>query len=308
MTDDESVSRRRVLRSAGVVGLGAVGAGAAASARGEADRGPRRSDRALAIDDDDGPDVFAGDDAPTCDRDRTDDDALPFDTNGDYGGWGGHEYHGTDEDEDADRAPVVFVHGNTDDACAFDPHAEAFLEGAYAGDGLWSITFREETTTHPEMADQLDGFVERVLEETGADAVDVVAHSLGVTGARYWMDEEDRYDDVETFVGLAGANHGTWVCGPGCEALPGRGEPCQFLSPSCADPGGPLHDLNSPDETPGDVDYYTIRGGLDLLFLQNRESPALEGAENVELEWRGHDAARESEAAIRLTYGWLRDG
>lgn len=267
----------------------------------------RRSSRATrsGVLDDEEPDAFAGD-APTCDRERTDDEALPFDTDGAYGGWGGHEYHGTEDG--TDETPVVFVHGNTDDACAFDPHAAAFLDGAYVGDELWSITFREETTTHPAMADQLEGFVEQVHEETGADAVDVVAHSLGVTGARYWMDAADRYDDVGTFVGMAGANHGTWVCGPGCEALPGAGEPCQFVSPGCAEPGGPLYELNTPDETPGDVDYYTIRGGADVFFLHDRESPTLDGAENVELEWHGHDAARESEAAVGLTYEWLLDG
>lgn len=287
---DRPLTRRDVLRAVGA-GVGtAIGAGSGAAA----------------ADHDEEPDAFAGEDAPSCDAARTDDGALPFDTDGAYGGWGGHEYHGTEDGDEHDRCPVVFVHGNADDACAFDPHAAAFLDRGYAGDALWSITFREETSTHEAMRDQLDGFVDQVLDHTGAGAIDVVAHSLGVTGARFWLAERDRYDVVETFVGLGGANHGTWVCGPGCEPLPGPGEPCRFLSPDCAEPEGPLWDLNAPDETPGDVDYHTVRGGLDAFFLHDRESPALEGAENVELPWTGHDGVRESDASIRSTYEWVR--
>ena len=296
---DEKPSRRRVLRRAGAIGAAAIGVGATDT--GGAQRG--NSAPGEAVRSDRIPELFGGD-ADSCDVERTSDDRLPFDTEGDYGGWGGHAYHETDEG--SDEPPVVFVHGNTDDACAFDPHADAFLDGEFSGDDLWAITFREETTTHSEMVDQLEGFVTQVLDEVGGERVSIVAHSLGVTGARLWMDEADRIDDVETFVGLAGANHGTWVCGPGCRALPGPGEPCQFISPACAEPDGPLYDLNTPDETPGDVDYYTIRGGRDGFFLHDRESPALDGGENVDLEGTDHDGVRENEASIRLVAEWLR--
>jgi pimeloyl-ACP methyl ester carboxylesterase len=156
--------------------------------------------------------------ATGCEFDRTDDGPLPWSTDGAYGGWGGDAYHGTDgaaaepvdfADATTDRTPVVFVHGNQRDACDWTDHAHFFLQRGYGGGELWAITFRQGTPTHRSMAAQLDAFVGRVREHTGADRVAVVAHSLGVTGVRYWLAARDRYDWVETVVGLAGANHGT---------------------------------------------------------------------------------------------------
>jgi pimeloyl-ACP methyl ester carboxylesterase len=270
----ERVSRRSVLRAVGAAGAVALGTAPAAA-------------------------------ASECKGSRTSDDDLPFDTGGTYGGWGGHEFHGTAPGHD--QNPVVFVHGNTRSACDFSKHADEFLARGYLGDALWSISFREGTSTHPEMRDQLEGFVANVLAYTGASTVDVVAHSLGVTGARFWLAETGRYASVATFVGLAGANHGTSNC-PTCTAYPGTGEPCQFISPLCADePGEPLYELNHPDETPhaDTTDYYTVRGTADTFYLDDPDSPRLDGAvRNVVLEGATHDEVRESSESIDRQYEW----
>lgn len=294
---------------------------------------------------------FADFGGTSCDAPRASDRYLPFDTGGRYGGWGGHEYHVTNPGLKGEETPVVFVHGNTREACDFSDHATRYLERGYGGDQLWSITFRESTSTHAEMARQLEDFVRNVRTYTGADSVDVVGHSLGVTGVRTWMADlresldrwpsveldpdhpaaAPKFDVVDTFVGLAGANEGTWTCnlgGPGCQKGPaGRtttAEVCNVISPECAqEPGEPLFDLNhhgydctdpeSPcevNETPhGDgTDYYTIRGTLDGFFLYNPESPTLEGADaNVVLQGRDHDAVRASDASIELVYQWVTD-
>ena len=126
---------------------------------------------------------FAGLGGTQCDVDRTDDRYLPFDTGGVYGGWGGHKYHATDPGLPGGENPVVFVHGNTRDACDWSDHATRYLRRGYGGDQLWSITFENESATHDEMARQLDEFVSNVLEYTGADTVDVVSHSLGLTSS-----------------------------------------------------------------------------------------------------------------------------
>ncbi|MFC6905532.1 esterase/lipase family protein [Halalkalicoccus tibetensis] len=242
----------------------------------------------------------------SCSRDRTDDAALPFDTDG-YGGWGGHAHHGTDAG--LDERPIVFVHGNGRDACDFDEHAAYLVERGYSGDALWSITFERETSTHEEMSEQLDSFVEAVRGEAGTEQVDLVGHSLGVTGIRYWLADRDRYEHVGSLVGLAGANHGTWTCGPGCAAGPGSTRICDFLSHSCADtPGEALYELNEPDETPGSVDYYTVRGTDDGFFRTRPTSPALGGAENVALEGVDHDGVRTDETTKELLSEWLADG
>lgn len=294
MSDDTPpVRRRRLLRTIGVGAVGGV-TPAVGLARGDSERrnGSGRGN--------------GSENGSGCAGKRTSDDSLPFDTAGAYGGWGGHEFHGTEPGRN--HNPVVFVHGNSRDACDFSKHADAFRERDYLGDSLWSITFRESTSTHPEMRDQLDQFVAEVLSYTGAAAVDVVAHSLGVTGARFWMAERDRYDQVDTFVGLAGANHGTGTC-PTCDPYPGTGEPCQFISPACADePGEPLYELNHPDETPGVVSYYTVRGTADVFFPVDQDSPRLDGAlRNVVLDGATHDEVRESDRSVGLQYQWVTE-
>jgi len=275
---------------------------------------------AASHDDPDG-NPLAGFGGTACDVDRTDDRYLPFDAGGAYGGWGGHAYHATDPGLPGGENPVVFVHGNTHDACDWSDHATRFLDRGYGGDQLWSITFAAASPTHDEMARQLDDFVTNVLAYTGADTVDVVGHSLGVTGARVWMadsaifagvDERldvgvgPRYDVVDAFVGCAGANEGTSTCGPGCARGSGASRPCGVISPDCNQPGGPLYRLNNPDETPGDVDYYTLRGNLDYFYADNPDSPELEGANaNVVLPGKAHNATRASDTAIEFIYQWV---
>lgn len=144
--------------------------------------------------------------AVACERDRVDDSRLPWDSGGLYGGWGGHEYHGTAAG--TERTPVVFVHGNQRDACDWEAHAEFSLKRRYRGDELWALSFRDGSPSHPEMAATLEVFVDRVRRETGADEVALVGHSLGVTGIRWWLSEYDAYDRVETVVGLAGPTTG----------------------------------------------------------------------------------------------------
>jgi len=241
----------------------------------------------------------------TCDRARTDDSGLPWDTGGDYGGWGGAEFF--DTEAGVSRPPVVFVHGNLGDACNFRPHAEYLLERGFAGDELWSITFREQTSSHAEMAAQLEAFVGEVRAETRADEVAVVSHSLGVTGTRVWADAYDRADLLDVWIGLAGPNHGVCNCPCCCEATvgdDGPGEPCQFVATACLGvPGHPLYDLND-DETPGNADYYAVRGYYDPLYWCNPWSPYLDGAEN-ELLFTDHMGTLESDETKRLLAEWL---
>ena len=250
-----------------------------------------------------------------CDRDRTDDSRLPWTSGDSYGGWGGRGFHGVTARAGAaevgagaagEPTPIVFVHGVQRDACDWESHAEFFLERGYGGDDLWAITFREGASTHPEMAEQLDSFVGQVREHTGAESVALVGHSLGVTGIRYWLASRDRFEWAETVVGLAGPNHGTvfntWCAEAGIDGEDYRVSP--FLRADYEKyEDHPLTWLNR-DETPGDIDYYTVRGTDDALYWRCPESPRLEGARNVVLD-TGHDGVRTARETKEHLFEWL---
>jgi triacylglycerol esterase/lipase EstA (alpha/beta hydrolase family) len=202
----------------------------------------------------------------------------------------------------------VFVHGNQRDACDWKEHASFFLSRGYGGDDLWAVTFKEGTPTHESMVEQLDAFVGEVRAYTGSDTVDIVSHSLGVTGSRYWMAARDRLEWVDTLVGLAGPNHGTvlntWCVEAGLRN--GAYKVSPFLRADYESiRGHPLAELNR-NETPGDIDYYTLRGTNDPLFWRCQESPKLEGATNVLVE-TDHDGVRAGQEAMEHIFEWVAD-
>lgn len=256
---------------------------------------------------------------------RTNDRHLPWEVS--YGGWGGKEYFKSHNDNpqpvwtiydkvevdhplEVNKNPIIFLHGNGANADDWAPHAEYFLDNGYSPDELWAITFRHPTPTHEEMAEQIDSFVSNVRRYTGWATVDIVAHSLSVTGCRYWLEKRDRYEWVDTFVGIGGANHGlladTVVSQPA--VLPQRyRQILRFLERRDEVSAElTLNELNET-ETPGDIDYYTIRGQFDSLFVQNRQSPKLEGAvENICLD-TDHRGIQSSQKTKKLLRNWLQE-
>lgn len=244
-----------------------------------------------------------------------------------YGGWTAAEhFDGPDWDLDpgaamSGRTPIVYVHGNTGDACHFEEHAAHMLVGGWAGHDLYAITFAGETTPHGEMADQLEDFVADVrhhLEDTHGYTGDLafVSHSLGVTGVRWWAHThyvtENEEPPMDTFVGMSGPNHGVPACDITCwlndcrdwsesvyNGLAGwldPGEVCQTIGEDCTDEtDSKLHAMNdTAGETPTAASYYTIRSPQDRLFTTlgcgyDPNSPRLAGAEtNYEYGYFDH--------------------
>lgn len=226
---------------------------------------------------------------------------LPWEPELSYGGWGGHAYHETTSG--CMETPVVFVHGNGRTANDWVRHASHLLENGYSGDALWAVTFPHDATPHEEMAAILNEFIENVLEVTGASEVDIVAHSLGVTGVRNWFYEYDGPERTERFIAIAGANGGLPLY---LRSLPVGGDRLQsilsFLNPY----RGKLATLNER-KAYSDVETYTLRGRYDGLFLGRRDSPALEAAEVNEVFPYGHDSVRSRTPAIQQIRTWLTE-
>jgi len=202
-------------------------------------------------------------------------------------GWGGG--HG-----EIDNTPIVFIHGNAHSADNWITMATYFAEEGYSWNELWAMSYLqvvndENYNSNEGNWQEIDEFVQAVIDYTGEEKVNIIAHSLGVTLARTWLRHTEDYAQVNTFIGIAGANHGVSFCGPDDH----RG--------MCAELGHPDSDflqwLNGTDETPNDneIQWITVYNGanLDLFFPQNalmndntthdlRTSPVLDGAINIQ--------------------------
>jgi len=205
------------------------------------------------------------------------------------GGWGGIRRRAP-----LARTPVIFVHGNGEDASFWDLDNETsvavnvrarFRAAGYSDQELWALSYNGQrcgsnlcqTYNQINVAD-FAAFMRVVLDYTGARTVDVVAHSLGVTVVRRALYEQpDLVAHVEDAIFASGANHGTTTC-RGSGSIKG----CDEMEPGSAW----LAELNA-DETPGAIRFVTIcdcTGVADHFFLAvDARSPQLDGAENLEI-------------------------
>ncbi|HEX8825098.1 MAG TPA: lipase family protein [Archangium sp.] len=132
--------------------------------------------------------------------------------------------------EKVTKEPVIFIHGNSDSAAGWKNSIETFSKQGYKPSEMYAMTWGP---SNPKLAGQqhhsekyleeVRAFIQAVKEYTGAEKVDVIGHSMGVTLARKAIQGGDGFDpyagkkfdlgkpltdSVDTFVGIAGANHG----------------------------------------------------------------------------------------------------
>jgi triacylglycerol esterase/lipase EstA (alpha/beta hydrolase family) len=166
--------------------------------------------------------------------------------------------HGTFEDM-ADNwqalSPLLYDHGY----CVF-----ALNYGSYNGSDALGIY---ATGDIAQSAEQLAGFVGRVLAATGASKVDLVGHSQGGMMPRYYLKFLGGAAKVHALVGLAPSNHGTTLDGiftlssyfPGSNVLLTDCPACQEQ-----EAGSPfLTNLNAGGDTVPGVTYTVIESRND---------------------------------------------
>ena len=247
------------------------------------------------------------------------------------------------------RTPVLFLHGNNDTpfptACnpfygKLHAFAQAFEARGYRPSELWGLGYQgdqcdliatptnrsSEAHTAVANARDLDRFVRALLAYTGAKRVDIVAHSLGVTLTRSWLDSYHANHLVGRVVAIAGPNHGIISCSPNPAnyfQLPALGG----FTPSsavCREYGTAttpfLSWLNRGNETRGSVRWLTLyNADADFVYLPANDgfvpgvpaedatgaphdfsaSPRLEGALNLALTGQGaFDAALSAHLGI----------
>ena len=222
-----------------------------------------------------------------------------------------------------ERVPVIFLHGNNDTPfpTACNPFgyihnfAEYFLAHGYRASELWAVGYQgDQCDLLPEITRKsgvghstaaavplLRAFVHAVLEYTGAERVDIVAHSLGVTVAREWTLQDDAYGLVRSLVAIDGPNHGIVDCSPSPAnfyQLPASGG---FVPDSaiCEEYGSDhtqlLSVLNGAGETPGPTRYLVIRNVFraapesgDFVFISAQDG-LLPAVPAVDRDGNPHD-------------------
>ncbi len=157
--------------------------------------------------------------------------------------------------------PAVIVHGTFGDrASLLDALSYSLKADGYC---VFALDYGDRATGPVEdSAAELSEFVARVLGATGAARVSMVGHSQGGMMPRYYIKYLGGDGMVEDLVGLAPSNHGTTVGGgsgsgtQGCAACDQQMAGSEFLRA-----------LNTPDETPGDVDYTQVVTRYDEVVV-----------------------------------------
>ncbi|MCB1058224.1 MAG: lipase [Acidobacteria bacterium] len=138
-----------------------------------------------------------------------------------YGGFGGGNCVAT-------HTPVVFLHGNGDEAKNFDlPTStgaasvyDAFRAAGYNDCELFGLNWLSSTERslpqdnyhQPSKAQLISDFLWDVKAYTGSSQVDVVSHSLGVTMALFAIEDAGMWSSVRRFIGIAGGMRGLPSC------------------------------------------------------------------------------------------------
>ncbi|CCK31717.1 secreted lipase [Streptomyces davaonensis JCM 4913] len=178
----------------------------------------------------------------------------------------------------ATHNPVVFVHGLSSSSSSWDDWIADFKADGYTSSELYAFSY-DWSQSNATTARQLATYINTVRTQTGAAKVDLVVHSMGALGSRYYLKNLSGTTYVDDFVSTAGTNHGTTTAGW-----------CSWLYTSCAEMytgSSFLTSLNSGDETPGSVSYASYWSNCDDALTPDTTA-ILSGATNVEVGCISH--------------------
>ena len=219
-----------------------------------------------------------------------------------FTGWGGAASAGA-----VKHPPVIFVHGNGGSADDFKPFRDELCKAGYSDNEIWAVTFQDNDCTgvcssgsNTDHATELERLVVLVRGQTSAPRGSLVAVSMGVPTARYYIKSLGGITRNEVALAylVSGPNHGLQACDVAGAS---------FINVTCAEldalalASGWLHDLNTPDETPNGQDdslpaaktiiYRTVSYTQDPFFPDSYvSSPKLDGADNQVLPGDTHAA------------------
>jgi triacylglycerol lipase len=185
--------------------------------------------------------------------------------------------------------PILFVHGWSGSASNWSTMIGRFEADGYPKSYLRAYSYNTSQSNKTDAETIVKSEVEKLKKETGAEKVDIVAHSMGSLNTRWYIKFVAGGEaNVDDWVSLGGPNHGT-----------SSANLC--FSTSCVEMrvGSTfLSELNAGDETPGTVNYGTWWSPCDE-FINPDESVVLSGATNTKTACISHLALLSDETVYK---------
>jgi triacylglycerol lipase len=193
--------------------------------------------------------------------------------------------------------PVLLVPGWGDHAPGLEPFVRRLAEAGWPESRISTLSFRDRVGSNQRNAKEISTAVQVLRGLTGAERVDVVAHSMGGLAVRQYLLEEEGAESVRRVVFLGTPHRGTvaamlsWGDG-GREMVPGS----PFLSR-----------LNEAPVIPPGVEALAIRTPVDLRIIP-ASSARLEGegVTNLELCCPTHTGLVDDERTFQEVVRFLR--
>ncbi len=202
------------------------------------------------------------------------------------------------------KNPVIFIHGFMGSAGQFNKMRQHLIANQWPPEYLFSIQYSDTSGSNVDNANELGDFVDLVLQLTGKDKVDIVAHSMGGLSSRYYIKNNIKGGGgkVANYVSLGSPHHGTVTTyfKELVRLLPWYiSLPVGYLMPDGVnemEPGSSfLNALNSGDETPNGTDpymkvlYTCVWSDADVTVPPVNKTSELKGARNLKVEGVSHN-------------------
>jgi triacylglycerol lipase len=186
--------------------------------------------------------------------------------------------------------PILFVHGWNSSGSVWNTMISRFQADGFTNLNNWSYNTAQSNKT---TASQIATKVGQIRAATGAAKVDIITHSMGGLSSRWYAKYLGGTSYVDEWVSLGGPNHGTNLAS------------LCFWQTSCFEMRAGstfLSQLNSGDETPGDVRYGTWWSPCDEVINPD-SSILLSGATNTQTACISHSGYYSSSTV----YGQVRE-